>query len=168
MSRRNTLESVLSRLVVVDQGFVTPCRIWTGSKTSAGYGNVGWNGKVVVVHRLLYQELVGPLPDGSKGDHICHTYTDCLGGPTCPHRLCAEVEHIEPVSNLVNCLRGMGPSAINARKLFCDAGHPLFGTNLHLEQTGNGGIGRRCRKCRNLNAAVYRERRRAARMLGST
>ena len=43
----------------------------------------------------------------------------------------------------VNTLRGIGPSAVNARRTECTNGHPLEGENLYLTPDGR----RKCREC---------------------
>jgi len=45
---------------------------WTGSKVrEGGHGRVYWNGRLQLVHRLVYQELVGPIPEGLFVLHHC-------------------------------------------------------------------------------------------------
>lgn len=43
--------------------WVEPCWIWTKGSTN-GYGMVRHNGKMVYVHCLVYELLVGPIPKG--------------------------------------------------------------------------------------------------------
>lgn len=51
---------VAKRLVVAESG----CWEWQGAKTY-GYGRVRWNGQSSrLVHRLVYEWLVGPVPAG--------------------------------------------------------------------------------------------------------
>lgn len=49
---------------------ITGCWNWTGARTSAGYGELGLNGKIVTAHRLSYMIFRGEIPDGFL---VCHT-----------------------------------------------------------------------------------------------
>jgi hypothetical protein len=54
------------------------CWLWTGYVTRAGYGQIalgGRGGRKASVHRLAYELLVGPIPDGLVIDHMCHVTT---------------------------------------------------------------------------------------------
>lgn len=48
----------------------------------------------------------------------------------CPHRICVNPAHMEPVTLAENKRRGMSPPAINARKTHCIHGHELTLDNL--------------------------------------
>ncbi|MFA8669446.1 HNH endonuclease [Escherichia coli] len=50
---------------------MTPCIIWYGARSSAGYGQVRIKGKTVYVHRLAYQEVHGEIPKGLVIRHKC-------------------------------------------------------------------------------------------------
>lgn len=159
----NTRESILSRRVEVDQGYVSPCLVWQGAK-SHGYGCVRWERRTQQVHLLVWQWLVGPLPEGLEPDHLCHTADEsCPGGDSCPHRACSNEEHLEWVTPLVNSLRGRSPNARNARKTHCaKEGHPLSGDNLIVETRSNGRVVRRCRACSNFSHSPGQRALRAA------
>lgn len=86
---------------------------------------------VVGAHRVVYEELVGPIPDGLMLDHLCRV------------RHCVNPEHLEPVTNRENVLRGEGHSAKAARATHCLKGHPYAGENLRILSNG----WRRCRAC---------------------
>lgn len=47
------------------------CWVWTASRSTSGYGQFGWEGKVAGAHRLAYQILVGPIAEGLQCDHRC-------------------------------------------------------------------------------------------------
>lgn len=53
------------------------CLRWTGNHNAKGYGRVYHRGKVVKVHRLLWEIDRGPIPEGMVLDHICQT-KDCV------------------------------------------------------------------------------------------
>lgn len=46
------------------------CRVWIRCHDKAGYGKI-WNGKQVSVHRLAWELLKGPIPDGLWVLHQC-------------------------------------------------------------------------------------------------
>lgn len=127
------------------------CWIWTGGPDGKGYGQFGVEGKGKRAHRLSYELLIGPVPDGLELDHLCRV------------RLCVRPSHLEPVTHQVNGLRGESPSADNARKNDCPEGHPYEGKNLIELSTG----GRRCRTCRNEKerAGYFRRKERASSQL---
>ncbi len=119
------------------------CWLWTASK-NYGYGAFSWKGKTPNAHRLLYLELVGPVPNGFVVDHLCHGADEsCKGGATCPHRACVRPDHLEPVSQTENKLRGRSVPAMRARQTHCKNGHPLEGENLWIDHGG-----RVCRICK--------------------
>ena len=127
-----------------DVGYETPCLTWTGAKTTLGYGTIGWQGKKVYAHRLAYETLVGPIPEGLVIDHLCR------------NRACVNVNHLEPVTQGVNALRGVGVMALNARKTHCKRGHEFTPENTYIDADGRRG----CRTCRRM-ARRAADRRRA-------
>lgn len=121
------------------------CHLMTERIRPDGYANFTIRKQRYMAHRLAYEWAKGPVPDGLDLDHLCHNADpDCLGGPTCSHRRCVNVEHLEPATRPENVLRGKGRSAMNARKTHCPYGHPYAGDNLYI-QPSNGG--RQCRTC---------------------
>ncbi len=52
---------------------LTGCWLWTGA-TVRGYGVVNWDGKVTLVHRMVWEQENGrPVPDGLFVCHSCDT-----------------------------------------------------------------------------------------------
>lgn len=134
------------------------CIIWTGGK-SDGYGMIGINGRERVVHRVLYEILVGPVPDGLELDHTCHTESlDCPGG-RCIHRRCINPHHLEPVTSEENKMRGRSPIVANAFKTHCPHGHEYTDDNTYV----NPGGYRACRECRRIQRPAYVKRPRVSR-----
>jgi hypothetical protein len=109
------------------------CWLWTAGQTSNGYGTFWVDGRNVRPHRWLYELQVGPIPDGWQIDHLCRT------------PLCVNPAHLEPVTALVNTLRGYSPAALNARKTHCQNGHLLEGDNVLPASNPRY---RRCRICK--------------------
>lgn len=114
-----------------------PCWIWIASLrkgTNGGYGRFRVNtNKLVHAHCFSYEEKYGPIPPGMVPDHLCRV------------RHCVNDSHIELVTNKENILRGLGITAIQARKTHCLRGHRLSGRNLV------GHLKRRIRECRICN-----------------
>jgi hypothetical protein len=77
-----------------DCGYTTPCWVWQKSILAVGYGCVRINAKTKYAHRVYYERLVGPIPDGLELDHLCR------------NRACVNPEHLEAVSHRVNARRG--------------------------------------------------------------
>ena len=72
----------------------TGCRVWTGWLTKNGYAQIWIGGRKQMLHRVAYEEFVGPIPDGLDIDHLCK------------NRACCEPTHLEPVTRSVNVQRG--------------------------------------------------------------
>jgi hypothetical protein len=95
------------------------CWSWLGAKNGHGYGVVRVDGRPMRgAHRVVYEAMRGEIGDGLHLDHLCRV------------RHCVNPDHLEPVAQRENTLRGEGPSAANARKTACLRGHPLVGDNL--------------------------------------
>jgi hypothetical protein len=71
------------------------CWTWLGHIIKKGYGRrKESDGSLWVVHRLVYTELHGPIPDGFQLDHLCRT------------RSCVNPMHLEVVLPAENTRRG--------------------------------------------------------------
>jgi len=108
-----------------------PCQIWTGS-TSRGYGTRKVGDKVRYTHILAWEAVNGPVPAGLVLDHLCR------------QPLCREPEHLEPVTQQVNSLRGKGICAVYARQTHCKRGHEKTDANSYWRPDGTG---RMCLLC---------------------
>lgn len=49
----------------------TKCWNWLKSKQHRGYGNVRYDGKWRMAHRVAYYTTKGPIPEGNVVMHIC-------------------------------------------------------------------------------------------------
>lgn len=112
------------------------CWLWTGGTDAAGYGRFTHRGQYILAHRYAYVLWNGPIPGRNVPDHLCR------------NRRCVNPAHLEAVTEQVNILRGIGVSAINARKTHCIRGHELIPGNF-LPARGKK-HGRDCLVCRNI------------------
>lgn len=112
--------------------FTGRCWFWLGRRDRYGYGNFRNGSRVVKAHRFSYEFCIGPIPEGLVLDHLCRTPS------------CVRPDHLEPVTNRVNVLRGNGITAREAARTHCPQGHPYDGANTYIRLNGK----RECRACR--------------------
>lgn len=129
----------------------SPCWVWKGSR-SAGYGMINrkaFGPKPTQAHRVVYEMLVGPIPEGMTLDHLCENPP------------CVNPSHLKVATLWENVGRSNAPPAVNARKTHCKNGHALEGENL---QTGKlrGRPIRKCRICTNVGRLRFYYRHREA------
>lgn len=123
------------------------CWLWLASVDAANYGmvRVGRHPNFrdhAPAHRFIYEFYNGPVSENLVIDHLCR------------NTFCVNPNHLEPVTEQENILRGTGSSAKNARKQFCDNGH-----SLHDAYFVSGG--RKCRICQLANMKRYYTRKHA-------
>lgn len=111
------------------------CWLWTGT-LAHGYGQFGRN---AFAHRVAYELLVGPIPQGFQIDHV-----RAWG---CVHRHCVNPAHLEAVTQAENIQRG-DAGQHQARKTHCPQGHPYDEANTYVDANAKGGPRRFCRTCR--------------------
>ncbi len=119
------------------------CLLWTAGTNDGGYGRFAIaHDQNVASHRWIYEQKVGPIPDGLTIDHVKDR--------GCISRLCVEWTHLEAVTMRENVLRGDTFAARNVAKTHCPRNHPYDSVGSKGERT--------CRRC-----AVERQRRYLAR-----
>lgn len=94
---------------------------------------MSYNDRLLMVHRIAYELAVGPIPVGLVIDHLCRNHS------------CINPEHLEPVTNVENVMRGESAWARNARKTHCKRGHEFTDENT-IRRNGT----RSCRQCRSM------------------
>ncbi len=119
----------------------TPCIPWCGYINKGGYGVLTVNGKRMVAHRAIYQNVKGPVPAGLVLDHLCR------------NRCCVNPDHLEIVTDRENIMRGVSIVAVLAQKTNCPKGHAYTDSNTYWKKSGS----RECRACE-----TARNRRRKA------
>ena len=123
------------------------CWLWTGAKNRGGYGVIskGRRQGAAIVHRAVWELLVGPIPAGTELDHVCRI------------RACCNPDHLEPVTRAVNVARGSRRAGVQ-RQTRCRNGHRFTPENT----LPNGPRGRACRECKNDANRRYRARKKIA------
>lgn len=107
-----------------------------------GHGRTRVGDQRVLVHRWVWEHLVGPIPAGLEIDHLCR------------NNLCCNPDHLEPVTHRVNTLRGSAPSARHAVKTHCLRGHEYTPENTKRGSRG----GRVCRQCNRIWQQRYQRK----------
>lgn len=112
------------------------CWEWTAQVGHHGYARYSQDSKSRKAHRVSYEALVAPIPDGLVIDHLCRV------------RHCVNPAHLEAVTNAENIRRGESkpPASQNNRsalKSHCTNGHAFSGDNLRISPRGT----RVCRTC---------------------
>lgn len=122
------------------------CWVWVANRYVAGYGQTSVGSKTdgsvrkKYVHRLMYELMRGPIPVGLNIDHLCRMPS------------CVNPDHLEPVTQRENLLRGEGIIARASKATHCPYGHSLDDAYVYYGK-------RRCRPC-----AVERSRRQRAKL----
>jgi hypothetical protein len=70
----------------VDVGGADACWPWTAGSTTAGYGEFNFENQTFYAHRVAYELIVGPIPEGDDVHHQCQ------------HRPCCNPAHLEPLT----------------------------------------------------------------------
>lgn len=123
------------------------CWKWAAFCRPDGYGVIQMRNRSPrsqLAHRIAYELLVGPIPEGLQLDHLCRV------------RSCCNPLHLEPVTGRENLLRSpLTQASINAAKTHCPARHPYTPENTRLSREGS----RYCLTCKRIKNREWRARR---------
>ena len=118
------------------------CWNWQASK-HLGYGRFRFNGTVVYAHRFCYKLFKGDIPNNLVLDHLCRNPS------------CINPDHLEPVTQKINCIRGeTGHYTTKDKKGYFDCGHSYTIENMYFIKSGRSkgrGICKICAKERAIN-----------------
>lgn len=139
------LSYIQSRCNLVNYSLDLPCWEWQKSLTNTGYGMVSHAGKQWLTHRLTFTLVKGSIPEGTELDHLCR------------NPACCNPSHLEAVSHVENCRRGLQGKVNNCQtaKTHCPQGHPYSEENTRIsKQKGGKANMRSCIKCANIRNNV--------------
>lgn len=98
-----------------------PCWEWQGARCKPSfYGRIMLHGVEYPAHRGIYNIFVEIVPEHLQCDHLCRNHG------------CVNPTHIEPVTDRVNILRGVGLPAQRFKQTHCKRGHELSDDNLRV------------------------------------
>lgn len=138
--RLTLIERLASRVALDDNG----CWIWIGYVKPNGYATFTIKPKgTQYVHRVMYELFMGSIPEGLQLDHLCRV------------RECVNPNHLEPVTQRENILRGVGWCAQKAAATHCAQGHPFDEENTYRYANGH----RSCRACNRIWCAERASRK---------
>ena len=134
-------DRILGRVVMIWGGCwyctLTPSQRY--AKIEAG------GGRKRPAHVVIYEAMVGPVPDGHELDHLCRV----------GH--CVRPDHLEPVIHAENMTRSpVFVGNMHRSKTECPAGHPYTKANTIIRPNGH----RKCRTCNNAQSAASHRRKR--------
>jgi hypothetical protein len=102
------------------------CWIWLAYLAPFGHGRIKFEGRMREAHRVVYELIKGPVPEGLELDHLCKL--PC----------CVNPDHLEPVTHAVNMRRSKP-----GQKTHCINGHEYNEKNTYWWR----GTSRHCRAC---------------------
>jgi len=121
------------------------CILWSGAKSSNGYGQTTRNGRQVGAHRAAYEDAYGPIPAAHHVHHICR------------RRACVNPLHLLSVDPYDHEKLDEGR---NSAKTHCKYGHLLDDANTYYRRDRPGQ--RQCRNCVRDATRRYRAKKRMA------
>jgi len=126
----------------------TGCWLWLAALSNKKYGFYKMATGSTRAHKVAYEVLVGPVPDGLVLDHR-----------RCDTPSCVNPDHLEPKTDGENIRRS---SRYCGNRTHCKSGHEFTPENTRLEQRRTY-VCRICRRCRYISSITDNARRRSAR-----
>ena len=117
------------------------CWVWTAYSRDGKYGSMKVRGDLFMAHRVAWVIANRrEVPTGLVIDHLCR------------NTHCVNPNHLEPVTERENLLRGETFNARQSAQTHCKRGHELSGDNLYAGALARGI--RHCRACNNARKKV--------------
>lgn len=138
---------LLERMVALTE--FGDCWEFMGARLPFGYGRIytgkndAGNSYGEAPHRLIWEMVMGPIPEGHHIDHLCKNPP------------CWNPEHLEPVTPTENQHRSKRKSGRYVRPAACKNGHDLSGDNWSPPAPTTG-TKYRCKVCHRTRVARYR------------
>lgn len=123
------------------------CWLWTGALSAGSYGSMFFEGRMQKAHRVAWQLLRGPVPEGLDLDHLCRV------------RICCNPGHLEPVTRSENLRRSPLKKLQNVNQTHCKRGHEFTADNTMIRRNG----WRACRTCMRMLIQNWRNREKTKR-----
>lgn len=124
---------MVGSLVRVDRN---ECWLWTRFLDRDGYGRMHFMGAQRMAHRVSYMVFTGKIADGMTLDHLCRA------------RSCVNPEHLEPVTQRENTMRGNTVARRKSEQTHCIHGHAFDEKNTKWNSApSRGNPTRQCKKC---------------------
>ena len=96
------------------EGGSEECWPWLGCKAgNTEYGKKTFFKRTILAHRWMYEQRVGPIPDGMVIDHLCG------------NRSCVNPAHLEVVTQTENCRRGRNATLTEREVAEIRAAYPV-------------------------------------------
>lgn len=130
------IQRFISKVAVSERG----CWLWLGAKSPVGRPFFSFGGKLKQAHKWIWERENGPVPDGLVLDHF-----------VCDDPGCVNPDHLRPVTNRENILRGTGVASANLAKDRCPrcSGEYIWATGSKIQ--------RYCRPCKTKRANELRK-----------
>lgn len=116
------------------------CIEWIGCVGSRGYARVTIMGVGHVAHRVVYEMVNGPIPEGLVLDHLCR------------NKRCVNPSHLEPVTIAENVRRGY---RLWSLRTHCKWGHEFTPENTFWHSRGT----KMCKECKRRYAATRKAKK---------